>query len=133
MKPKISYHPPGYDPTQDRLPPRQATAGPLITCGMLLLFACGVIGFLAGNFSKGQAGDVVTPESTPEVTMDDWSLTGTALYFVTLTPQTATPTHTATATETPTVEMTYTPVVTNTPDNWQSTGTAIFIQTASIT
>src|SRR5690606_5775980 len=74
-----------------------------------------------------------TPESTPEITMDAWSATGTAHYEGSLTPQTPTATATETPTQTETIAATYTPVITNTPDAWQSTGTAIFILTASTT
>lgn len=126
---RIDHYQPGYDPTRDHIPPRQASLGPLVTCGVMLLFFAfvvgGIVSFLATRH-KQEAAALATAESTPEataeITVDAWGATGTALYLATLTP-TATETPTPTPTETAAATFT----ATRTPDNWQATGTAIYV------
>lgn len=126
MAKKYSYHPPGYDPTQDRLPPRRASLGPLLTCGAGILAAVVFCAFAGGLFisSRTSTASAVTQTASPSATLDDWSATGTAMYHLTFTP-TITPTPTATGAPT------YTPAPTLTVDDWSATGTAIYYLTAT--
>lgn len=123
---RIDHYGPGYDPTQDKIPPRQATMTPFITCGVIALvvmFAAGAVIALVASNRKTETAILGTPETTPDV--DAWEATGTALYWQTFTP---TATYTITATYEATEEVTpeLTAEAASEAMNWQATGTAIW-------
>lgn len=127
---RIDHYGPGYDPTQDKIPPRQASLKPFMTCGVILLvvvFAAGAIIALVASNRKTETAIVNTPETTPDV--DAWEATGTALYWQTFTPtatETMTPTGEATEEATPELTAEVTTEATTEVMNWEATGTAIW-------
>lgn len=127
MAKSYSFHPPGYDPTQDRVPPRATGLKPLLTCGGLLFICIFVAGFglstaMSGG-SKAKKTEEAASSMTATNTLDPWSETGTALYWQTFTPTgTLSPTPTETATETATPTETTSPTL----DDWSATGTALY-------
>ncbi len=127
-KPRIDHYPPGYDPTQDKIPPRQAKLGPLVGCGVFALF----LAFLAGVIIMSlipkktpQTANLASPEATAEITLDAWSATGTALALTPETTAESTAEMTAETTAEVTAESTEEPTATGTLD-WGATGTALF-------
>lgn len=114
MPTPAELYPPGYDPTLDRQPPAAVDVRRLITMiGVLLALVLGgavVVLMLTSNNTPTTEAIVVT--------LDDWSLTGTALANTTPT-QTPTPTNT--------------PAATATLDDWSLTGTAAFFATQTPT
>lgn len=129
MAKKYSFHPPGYDPTQDRVPPRATGLKPLLTCLGMLFICVFVAGFgisaqVAGNNATKQTLEANT--DTPTTTLDSWSETGTAVFWETYTP---TGTLSPTPSETPTETVTPTETATATLDSWSGTGTALYWQT----
>lgn len=135
MAKTYTMHRAGYDPTLDRVPPRKQKLGPLLTCGALILvmvFSCGAgLSYKAtSDRSASQTEQALTPSATP--TVDDWAATGTAFYWLTITPTaTETPTGTVTPSATPTATPSSTPTetATRTPDAWELTGTAVYYLT----
>lgn len=127
MANRYQFFNPGYDPTQDQRPPRrESLTGCLLMIGGLLVCAV-VSGFMlstraASDRQVAETAAALTLTVSP--TLDAWALTGTALYWNTFTP---TATFTETPTETPTGTLTASPTPTATADNWQATGTAIFL------
>ncbi len=124
----IEYKAPGYMPMNDQTPPRQAKAAPLITCGVIILALAVGAGVLISSATRGQQA-AATAQYTPTMTLDSWGATGTALYWQTFTPTAVTQTVTAEMTEEATAETTAEVTVTasSTPDDWQATGTAIYV------
>lgn len=127
MAKSYSFHPPGYDPTQDRVPPRATGLKPLLTCGGLLFICIFVAGFglstaMSGS-SKAKKTEEAASSMTATNTLDPWSETGTAIYWQTFTPTgTLSPTPTETATESATPTETVSPTL----DDWGATGTALY-------
>lgn len=117
MTTTYNFRPSGYNPTLNQQPPPRASAKPLITCAVIVLAAlfCGGFGlafFLnsrqAGRIAGTQTAIAKTPTVTP--TINEWDMTGTAVYWLTYTPTpTATPSPTEDVTATPTSTGTVTP------------------------
>jgi hypothetical protein len=109
MADKYITHAPGYDPTDDQIPPPRDSAAGAIGCGCLSLVVIllGVLGVFLffnnrqqGELAATQTAIALTPTATQ--TVDAWAATGTAIFWLTFTP-TPTPIMTATATSTGTV------------------------------
>lgn len=140
----VTFVPPGYQPDLDRLPPREAGG-----CGryiLLALFGLGLIVFIVFGMititgqgqeeepmiltlvpmNEGAAATATDlPSETP--TIDDWSLTGTAMLFVV-----ASPTLDYCWFLTPTASPSLTPLPV-TPDSWGIEGTRIALLTGTPT
>src|SRR5262245_26723613 len=106
MAKTYTFHPPGYNPTEDQKPPRAKGLAPILGCfGLIVLLACGV-GFVLSlkmNYDKAAAATRAAAIPTSTLTLDAWSATGTMLYWEPLTPSptlSATPTETQTPTST---------------------------------
>lgn len=144
--------PSGYKPDLDRLPP-QPGSGCVRTLMLIVAFFAIVGGIIFAvvsivNASRQPAILELTPvptravtqtetvhaapTSSPTSTLDNWSLTGTALIFATAsaTP-TASPTQDFCGFLTPTA--TASPTLPYTPDAWMKTGTAVFYLTSTAT
>ena len=122
MANRYSYRPSGYNPTQDQQPPPRADARPFLT-GCVVVIVILVVALVAvlmvtngqksAHLSGTQTAIALTPTTT--LTLDSWSMTGTAVFWLTYTP-------------TPTLDVTYTPTSTGTvtPDI-PGTMTALYI------
>lgn len=117
-----NYRQSGYNPTTNQQPPPRTSARPLLTCGAIVLIVLFVAGIAAAMGINGQkaaqlAGTQTAVALTPTATMtvDEWAMTGTAIYWLTYTP-------------TPTLDATFTPTSTGTvtPDI-PATITAIYM------
>jgi len=102
------FHSADYDPTQDQIPPpKQSTPGCLkFGCFAIIALAIGAgVFFVNKNNQKAseahatETAIAAIPSLTP--TLDDWSATGTAIFWLTYTP-------------TPTIEASFTPTSTGT-------------------
>jgi hypothetical protein len=112
----------GVNPALDENPIRGVNfMAPLVGCLTFAIIGCvGFTAFALWNSMKASASPAsevipaIAQSPTPTETLDDWSLTGTAMYYGSQTP---------TATNTPT------PTATATLDDWSLTGTALYFQT----
>lgn len=123
----VAFKPAGYEPWKNESPPGRGSFMPLILLGVAgLLVVGGAIGFFISKgmqpappptaFSEVMAQPAT---STASPTIDDWSLTGTAILFATASP---TLDYCSWLTPTPTAS----PTLAFTPDAWAATGTAIY-------
>jgi hypothetical protein len=143
QKTPITYAPPGYQVELDRLPPTGSSGCKRVAIMLIALIA--IIGALCGGITAfvSATGDSTTPtpvqpselpsENTPTAlpspVIDDWSATGTALFFV-IEEITPTMDYCWFLTPSPMPSNTPLPV---TPDEWALWGTQIAISTGTPT